>query len=42
MSEEIAAAIAGSELLVIEGCGHLTTMEKPEQTNAALRRWLLG
>jgi pimeloyl-ACP methyl ester carboxylesterase len=40
MSEEIAAAIKGSELVVIEQCGHLITMEKPDETNAILRRWL--
>jgi pimeloyl-ACP methyl ester carboxylesterase len=39
-SEEIAAGIKGSELIVIDGCGHLVTMEKPEETNAILRRWL--
>jgi pimeloyl-ACP methyl ester carboxylesterase len=39
-SEEIAAAIKGSELIVIEQCGHLVTMEKPEETNAILRKWL--
>ena len=38
-SEEI-AAIKGSELIVIEQCGHLVTMEKPEETNAILRKWL--
>lgn len=40
LSEEIAGAIAGSELIVIEQCGHLITMEKPDETNAILRRWL--
>lgn len=40
MSEEITAAIKGSELIVIEQCGHLITMEKPDETNAILRRWL--
>jgi pimeloyl-ACP methyl ester carboxylesterase len=40
MSEEIAAAIKGSELIVIEQCGHLVTMEKPDETNAILQRWL--
>jgi pimeloyl-ACP methyl ester carboxylesterase len=40
LSEEIAAAIKGSELVVIEQCGHLITMEKPEETNAILRKWL--
>jgi len=39
-SEEIAAAIEGSELIVVENCGHLVTMEKPDETNAILRRWL--
>jgi len=40
LSEEMAAAIKGSELIVVEQCGHLLTMEKPEETNAILRRWL--
>jgi pimeloyl-ACP methyl ester carboxylesterase len=40
LSEEIAAAIGGSELVVIEQCGHLITMEKPDETNTILRRWL--
>jgi len=40
LSEEVAAAIKGSELIVIEQCGHLITMEKPEETNAILRKWL--
>jgi len=39
-SQEIAAAITGSKLIVIEQCGHLITMEKPEETNAILRKWL--
>ncbi len=40
MSEEMAAAIKGSELVVIEQCGHLITMEKPDETNAILQKWL--
>jgi len=40
LSEEMAAAIKGSELIVVEQCGHLLTMEKPEETNAILRKWL--
>ena len=40
LSQEIAAAIPGSELVVIEQCGHLVTMEKPDETNAILKRWL--
>jgi pimeloyl-ACP methyl ester carboxylesterase len=41
-SEEIAAGIEGSELIVIEECGHLITLEKPAQTNAILRKWLMA
>jgi pimeloyl-ACP methyl ester carboxylesterase len=40
LSEEMAGAVKGSELIVIEQCGHLITMEKPEETNAILKRWL--
>jgi len=39
-SEEIAAGVEGSELIVVEECGHLVTMEKPDETNAILRKWL--
>jgi pimeloyl-ACP methyl ester carboxylesterase len=38
--EEMAAAIKGARLEVIEDCGHLSTLEKPAEVNAALRRWL--
>jgi pimeloyl-ACP methyl ester carboxylesterase len=38
--EEIAAAIPGAELRAIEACGHLSTLERPEEVNAALRAWL--
>lgn len=38
--EEIAAGIKGARLEVIEDCGHLSTMERPDAVNAALRRWL--
>lgn len=38
--EEIAAGIKGARLDVIEDCGHLSTLEKPEEVNSALRRWL--
>ena len=29
-----------STLEIIENAGHLPTLERPEETNAALRRWL--
>ncbi len=40
LSEEMAAAIPDSELVIVEQCGHLVTMEKPAETNEILRRWL--
>ena len=40
--EEIAAAISGARLEVIEQCGHLSTLEAPMEVSAALRRWLLA
>jgi pimeloyl-ACP methyl ester carboxylesterase len=38
--EEMALAIPGAELEVIEHCGHLSTLERPTEVNAALERWL--
>jgi pimeloyl-ACP methyl ester carboxylesterase len=40
--ERIHAAIAGSELVVIEVCGHMSTMERPEAVNASFASWLQG
>ena len=40
LSEEIAKAIPAAALGVIEQCGHLVTMEKPEATNEILQVWL--
>jgi pimeloyl-ACP methyl ester carboxylesterase len=34
------ALMPQSRLTIIEGAGHLPTLEQPEQTLAALRRWL--
>ncbi len=42
MHEEMAAAIPGAELVVVEACGHLATLERPEPVNAALRKWFLA
>ena len=39
-SEEMAADIANSQLLVLEECGHMSPLEKPAEVTAALRRWL--
>jgi pimeloyl-ACP methyl ester carboxylesterase len=38
--EAMALKIPGAHLEVIEDCGHLSTLERPTQVNAALRRWL--
>lgn len=38
--EEIAAGIAGSKLVIVEDCGHLAPLERPEATTAAMRAWL--
>ena len=39
--EEMAAAIPGARLSVIEDCGHLATMERPAAVTAMMRDWLL-
>lgn len=38
--EEMAALIPGARLETIESCGHLSPIERPEETSAALRTWL--
>jgi pimeloyl-ACP methyl ester carboxylesterase len=39
-SREIAESVPGAELVVIERCGHMLTMERPREVNAALASWL--
>ena len=38
--EEMAAGINSAKLEVLEDCGHMSTMERPDQVNRALRQWL--
>ena len=38
--EEMAAGLPGAELVVLDGCGHLSTWERPDEVTAALRGWL--
>lgn len=38
---EMASAIHGARLGVIEDCGHLSSMERPEAATALMRDWLL-
>ena len=40
LAEEIAAGIPGAHLEVVPDCGHLSTIERPNQVNAALGAWL--
>ena len=39
-SEQMAAAIPGAKLAVVEECGHVSTLERPEVVNKAMRQWL--
>ena len=39
-SEQMAAAIPGAKLVVVEECGHLPTLERPAEVNRAMRSWL--
>lgn len=41
-AEEIAALIPGARLAVIEECGHLSPLERPQAVTALLRLWLEG
>lgn len=41
LHEEMAAAIPGARLVIVEECGHLSTLERPFAATALLRDWLL-
>jgi pimeloyl-ACP methyl ester carboxylesterase len=38
--EELAAGIAGARLVVLDDCGHMAPLERPEQLTNELGRWL--
>src|SRR5215469_4186810 len=40
LHEEVAGLIPGAKLVVVEDCGHLSTLEKPTTVTGALRQWL--
>ena len=42
LSREIADGIPGSRLEIVPDCGHLSTLERPQAVNDALRAWLAG
>jgi len=40
LSEEMAELIPHATLNIIPGCGHISTLERPDLVNAALLKWL--
>lgn len=40
MAEEIAAGIKQAELRIIEQCGHLSTLDQPEEVSGVLVEWI--
>ena len=42
LHEELARGIAGSRLEIIEHCGHLSTLERPERVADLMAEWLDG
>ena len=40
LAKEIAGGIAGAKLTIVPGCGHSSTIEKPESVTATLSEWL--
>lgn len=38
--EEMARLVHGAELVVIDNCGHISSLERPAEVNAAMLRWL--
>ncbi|MEQ8194595.1 MAG: alpha/beta fold hydrolase [Rhodospirillales bacterium] len=40
--EEMAGLVPGATLVVIEDCGHLSTLERPRAVSAVMRYWLQG
>jgi pimeloyl-ACP methyl ester carboxylesterase len=42
LAEEMVALIPRAILRIVEHCGHMTTLERPDQVNDAMRDWLMG
>jgi pimeloyl-ACP methyl ester carboxylesterase len=40
LAREIAAGIAGSHLVIVPDCGHLSTIERPQAVTKALIEWM--
>lgn len=41
LAAEMAEGIAGARLAIVEECGHLATLERPQATTALMRDWLI-
>lgn len=42
IAEEIVAGVKGAKLALIEDCGHLSPLERPQAVTTLLRMWLSG
>ncbi len=42
LSQEIAAAVPDAELIVIDDCGHVAPLERPDVVTAAIETWLFS
>lgn len=40
--QEIADGIPGAKFAIIENCGHLSTLERPEAVTSCIKSWLMG
>jgi pimeloyl-ACP methyl ester carboxylesterase len=40
LGEELAVGVPDAELIVLDGVGHLSTVEDPDRVAGALRTWL--
>lgn len=41
MHEEMVVAIRGAQVEIIDGCGHLSAIERPVEVSRALEKWLV-
>lgn len=41
-SKEMVANMSGAELFKVSNCGHMSTLEKPDQVSSIMHKWLTG